>query len=151
MAQIVGIALKESKQSLMEIVSSIDVTVENGLQGDFRGKGGTNRSRQVTVLSLRQWEQACSELGVSLPWHTRRANFCVDGLTFGPDDLGKTLRIGKNIELEITGETKPCKNMDEAQPGLKKALSAQWRGGVTCRVLKGGTVFLNSHVELRRS
>src|SRR3989344_744676 len=116
MAQIVGIAFKEAKRALMREVSSIEITVEDGLKGDFRGKGGITRSRQVTVLSIQQWEQACRELGVSLPWHTRRANLCVDGLTFGPEDVGKILCIGTTVELEITGETEPCKRMDEAQP-----------------------------------
>ena len=149
MDQIVGISIKENKRSLVKTITSIDVIVESGLKGDFRGQGGINRNRQVTVLSLQQWEQACSELGVSLPWNTRRANLCVDGLIFGPENVGKILRIGKDIELEITGETEPCKRMDEAHHGLKDALSVEWRGGVTCRVLKEGVIYLNSCVELK--
>ena len=132
----------------MREVPSIEITVEDGLNGDFRGKGGINRNRQVTVLSIQQWEQACRELGVSLPWHTRRANFCVDGLIFGPEDVGKIICIGTAVELEITGETEPCKRMDEAHSGLKKALSVEWRAGVTCRVRKGGVAYLNSSVQL---
>ena len=30
--------------------------------------------------------------------------------------------------------------MDEAYPGLLKALYPEWRGGVTCRVLSGGAI-----------
>ena len=148
MAQIVGIALKEAKRALMREVPSIEITVDKGLNGDFRGKGSITRSRQVSVLSLQQWEYACKELGVLLPWHTRRANLCVDGLTFGPEDVGKIICIGTTVELEITGETEPCKRMDEAYSGLKDALSIEWRAGVTCRVRKGGTVYLNSSVQL---
>lgn len=148
MALIVGIALKDRKWALMKEVSWTKVTESGGLEGDFRGKGGITRKRQVTVLSIQQWEQACKELGVSLPWHTRRANFCVEGLTFGPEDVGKILHVGFTVDLEITGETKPCERMGEAYSGLKNTLSIDWRGGVTCRVRKGGVVAINSPVEL---
>ena len=148
MAQIVGIALKEAKRALVREISSIEITVEEGLKGDFRGKGGITRKRQVTVLSVQEWEKVCQELGMSLPWLTRRANLCVDGLTFGPEDVGKIICIGTTVELEITGETKPCERMNEAYFGLKDALSIEWRAGVTCRVRKGGTVYLNSCVRL---
>ena len=148
MAQIVGIALKETKRALMREVPSIEISVEDGLKGDFRGKGGITRKRQVTVLSIQQWEKVCRELGTSLPWFTRRANLCVDGLTFGPEDVGKIICIGTAVELEITGETKPCERMNEAFPGLKDVLSTEWRAGVTCRVRKGGTVYLNFCVRL---
>ena len=107
MAQIVGIALKEGKRTAMKTLPSVDITIENGLQGDFRGKGGIARGRQVTVLSLQQWEQVCGELGVSLPWHTRRANLCVDGLTFGPNDLGKRLCVGKRLSWKLLVKLRP--------------------------------------------
>lgn len=150
MAFIAGIAFKDSKRSPMKEVSFIDITVRGGLNGDFRGKGGVTRNRQVTVSSVQQWEQVCRELGVSLPWPTRRSNLYIDGLIFGPEDVGKIICIDifSKVELEITGETEPCKRMDEAYPGLKDALSVEWRGGVTCRVIKGGTVYLNSLVQL---
>ena len=152
MAFIAGIAFKDNKRSPMKEVHSIEITIKNGLSGDFRGKGGITRNRQVTVSSVQQWEQVCRELDVSLPWHIRRSNLYVNGLVFGPEDVGKIICIDtfSMVELEITGETKPCKRMDEAHPGLKDALSVGWRGGVTCRVRKGGTIDLGSYVEFVR-
>src|SRR3989344_1826323 len=103
MAFIAGIAFKDSKRSPMKEVSLIDITVRYGLNGDFRGRGGITANRQVTVLSAQQWEEACRELGVSLSWHTRRANLYVDGLVFGPEDVGKIICIDifSRVELEI--------------------------------------------------
>ena len=145
MAYIIGIAIKENKRFPMQELSFVEVSEENGLHGDFRGTGGFGRKRQVTILSIQQWERACSTIGVLLPWHTRRANLCVDGLTFGPQDVGKKLLVG-TVTLEITGETEPCKRMDEAVSGLRATLSQEWRGGVTCRVIKGGIIKIKDPV-----
>jgi MOSC domain-containing protein YiiM len=146
MAQVIGIAIRDAKRSPMRELSSVVVTKENGLSGDSRGRGGFFRKGQVTLLSAEQWEPACKELGLSLPWITRRANIYIQGLSFGPIDVGKKLLIG-TAELEITGETDPCKRMDEAQPGLKSALTPDWRGGVRCRVIKDGVITLGSTVQ----
>jgi len=45
-----------------------------------------------------------------------------------------------DVSLKITGETTPCKRMDELFPGLKNALVPNWHGGVTCKVIKGGAI-----------
>ena len=50
---------------------------------------------------------------------------------------GCVLRVG-TVELEVTGETAPCDRMEEAWPGLRAALAVGGRGGVTCRVRRGG-------------
>ena len=57
--QIVGIAIKRMKRGLMEPLESVEVTEDGGLSGDHRGQGGLTGGRQVTVISLEQWEEAC--------------------------------------------------------------------------------------------
>ena len=104
---------------------------------DFRGKPGR---RQVTVLTSEGWAQACQQLGRQLPWTTRRANLLLSGLTIdGEWATGSQLHIGEALLL-ITGETEPCQRMEEQAPGLRAALTPGWRGGVTCRVVRGGLV-----------
>ncbi len=151
MTQIIGIAVKAAKRAPMKELSSVMVTLANGLEGDCRGSWDPRfgYTRQVTLLSLEQWQNACKKIGVELPWYMRRANLCVEGLTFGPEHAGKKLFIGK-VELEITGETDPCERMNAIRPGLKDALLPRWMGGVTCRVLRGGIVTLNSPIGFVR-
>ena len=138
MAELIGIARKSASRAPMEEISSAQVTRAGGLEGIYRG--GVPRKRQVTVLSRESWDAACSEHGSALPWTTRRANLLVEGLALA-DTLGYRLRIG-DVLLEVTEETAPCQLMDRFHQGLRAALTPEWRGGVTCRVLSGGRVRL---------
>lgn len=120
------------------------VTAEAGVAGDFRGRPGR---RQVTVLSREDWTDACHELDRDLPWTTRRANLLVGGFRFGPASVGQILSIG-DLRLEITGETDPCERMTAACPGLREALTPDWRGGVCCRVLSGAEIRIDDPASL---
>ncbi len=141
---IYGIAVKRQRKDPLELVEQVSITERDGIVGDCRGGGGVLRRRQVTVISLEQWEEACREIGKELPFSSRRAGICVSGYSFGPQDKGKKIYLGSGgVVLEITGETKPCSRMDEITPGLRKALEPNWRGGATCRVIYGGDLMQN--------
>ncbi len=127
----------------MELLDHVEISVERGLAGNADGRPGR---RQVTVLTREGWEAACRELGREVGWHTRRANLWVEGLAL-ERRAGARLVIG-DATLEITGETTPCSNMDEQIPGLTRALTPDWRAGVTCRVLQGGTIRVGDVVAL---
>lgn len=144
MITLTGIAIKQASRSPMQAMDSAAITLEKGVQGDFRGMPG---NRQITLLSHESWKQTCDELRVELSWLTRRANLLLDGISFSTSDVGKILAIG-DVWLEITRETDPCKRMDEAHQGLKNALTPSWRGGVCCRVLKGGQVSAGDMVTI---
>ena len=141
---IYGIAIKRKKREALESVQEASITQRDGIIGDCRGGGGTLHRRQITVISLEQWEEACREIRLELPFFARRSNICVSGYSFGPQDKGKKFYAGSGgVVLEITGETEPCSRMDEVAPGLQKALAPNWRGGVTCRVVYGGEIKTN--------
>jgi MOSC domain-containing protein YiiM len=120
------------------------ITIAAGLDGDF--KGAKYPRRQITVLAREAWEAALEELGYFLPWTVRRANLLVEGVRL-PGAVGGILRIGP-VHLEVTGQTYPCRRMNEACPGLLSVLAKDWRGGVTARVLQGGDVALGDAVEV---
>ncbi|BDA58551.1 MULTISPECIES: MOSC domain-containing protein [Shewanella] len=144
MPKLVAIAYKTIKRGPMNEVLCANVTQHSGIEKDVFGRPG---KRQVTVLSLQQWQIACQSIGANLPWTTRRANLLVDGLTFSPADVGKQLLIG-DLCLEVTGETDPCKKMDQAHAGLESALTPDWRGGVTCRVINDAMIHIGDPVTL---
>lgn len=150
--RLLGIARRSAKGGPMEEIAEAIVTKESGIVGDFRGAGGKDKLRQVTILSHLEWSYACRELGAEIPWRMRRANLLIDFPEYGPQLLGKLLLFGYpedvGVVLEVTGETDPCKRMDEIHPGLRAALTSRWRGGLTCRVIRGGTIRSNSWVSL---
>jgi len=146
MGTLIGIAVREGSRAPMREQSSAAVTLTDGLAGDWRGR---LRDRQVTVLAREAWQQTCAELGADLGWATRRANLLVEGVDLR-ESAGGVLAIGE-VRLAITGETRPCGRMDEAFEGLTRALTREWRGGVTCRVLSAGVLRLDDRVELIRA
>ena len=127
----------------MQVIDSAQVTVANGILGDFRG---TQRGRQITLLSESAWHKACAEVGSELPWTTRRANLLVDNIEFDASYVGKTVRIG-DVELRVTEETDPCSRMDAQHQGLTAALTPEWRGGICCDVIKAGNIKIGDQVE----
>jgi len=144
MPKLLAIAYKTVKRGPMNEVLCANVTQLRGVEKDVFGRPG---KRQVTVLSKIQWQQACHSIEADLPWTTRRANLLVDDLVFSSADVGKHLQIG-DLRLEITGETDPCKKMEIAHVGLEAALTPDWRGGVTCRLLNDAMIHLGDEITL---
>ena len=142
---VVAIARRPARLAPMEEIDVGDISVEAGLSGDH--KGIKFPKRQITVLSLEAWHEAAKEAGQpDLDWTIRRANILVCGVDL-PRARGGVVRIA-DVILEVTNPTLPCKRMEDAVPGLRKALYPDWRGGITCKVVEGGTVALNDRVEV---
>ena len=140
--KLVGIAKAAQLRMPLEEMQSARVSVEAGIDGDIRGR---KRDRQITVLFRESWDDACRELGVSLPWTTRRANLLIEGVA-APQMTGGKIRIG-DVVLEIRMETDPCDLMERAHSGLKSALTPDWRGGVCCNVVTGGELRIGDSVS----
>ena len=140
--KLIGIAKAAQLRMPLEEMQSATVSVEGGIEGDIRGR---KRDRQITVLFRESWDDACRELGVSLPWTTRRANLLVEGIA-APQIAGGQIRIG-DVVLEIRMETDPCDLMERAHSGLKSALTPDWRGGVCCNVVTGGQLRIGDSVS----
>lgn len=147
--RLLGIAFRGLRGAPMETATSIEIRAGGGLAGDHKGQ--KFRLRGVTVLSREAWEEALAAIAPGapppdLPWTTRRANLLVEGVRL-PRARGGQVRIGP-VLLEVTYPTQPCAQMERAHAGLLKALSPDWRGGITCQVLEGGHVELGDAVEI---
>ncbi|MEO1787303.1 MAG: MOSC domain-containing protein [Pseudomonadota bacterium] len=149
MAELIGLAIRPARKAPMETLNAVDVTADGGLAGDHAGK---YPDRMVTILDEAAWHAALSDLELpierrdALDWTVRRANLLTRGAAL-PRAKGGVVQVG-DVQFEVTGQTWPCKRMEEAQTGLLKALAKDWRGGVTCRVLVPGEIAVGDPVSI---
>lgn len=143
--RLIGIARRERKRAPMEELQRARIEADAGLEGDSRARF---RNRGVTLIAREAWEAALADLGAAdaLPWTLRRANLLVEQLEL-PRKRGRLIQVGGAL-LRITGETDPCNRMEEQRKGLQAALAPDWRGGVTCRVVRGAEVALGDQVAI---
>lgn len=144
--RIAGIAIRRAPKAVPEIFERSDVTITQGLVGNFRGVEKSRRQRQVTLVHASDWAAACAEANVSLDWSDRRCDLLVEGAPL-PREIGALLRIGTCL-IEITGECDPCIRMDALHPGLRDALRPGWRGGRLARVVEEGAIVVGDGVEI---
>lgn len=126
-------------------VDRADAVADQGLAGDHAVGG----RRQVTLLAVEAWRDACAQLGRELDPALRRANLLVEGVDLSAV-IGGTITIGA-VVVEVLGETRPCELMDDGgRIGLMKALRPARRGGVFGRIRSGGElrVGMTVHVTL---
>ncbi len=147
-----GIGIKTVKKEPLVSVNNVLITLEKGMEGDVRGGGGRDRRRQITVISMNQWRDVCSDMGWNPrvhSWMLRRAGLCIEGVWFAESHIGQYIRIGEDVVLQVTGETEPCEVMNKIAQGLKDVLAVNGRAGVTCRVIQGGRVATGNGVVIR--
>jgi len=151
MARIAGIARHDRPRGPIETIDTVEVTIEGGLAGDFRGavRPGKKAKRQVSLIEAKDWDAAMAETGHSLPWWHRRANLLVEDFDL-PQTPGARVRIGADVVLEITVECDPCSRMDELVDGLRLALIPDWRGGALARVISGGTISVGDAIVIEQ-
>lgn len=132
---------KRAHRGPMDPVSEATLIAGQGMEGSV----GRSRRRQVTVLSREAWNAAVATIDDDPGPGARRANILISGI-----DLARTrgcvLLVGQ-CHLTIGGELTPCERMDEAAPGLRAALTPDWRGGVFAQVLRGGIVRIGDRVR----
>ena len=126
----------------MKPVTSATLVANRGLLGS----ADQNGRRQVTIISQERWKEVERQLGSGVDPAFRRANLMISGIDL-VNSRGRFLRIGPAL-IDIWGETRPCRLMDEQCEGLQEALRAEWGGGVFGVIVEGGEVRVGDPVEL---
>jgi MOSC domain-containing protein YiiM len=135
-----AIWIKRAHRGQMDQVSQGSLVAGRGLVGN----ADQGRRRQVTIIERERWEALMQQLGASISPAARRANLMVSGVDLA-QSRDRTLCIGTS-RLLIRGETRPCERMDEALPGLRRAMRQDWAGGVFAEVLDDGEIAVGNPV-----
>ena len=149
MARIAGIARHDQPLGPIEVLDHAELVEGQGISGDFRGarKAGSQGQNGVVLIEAGDWAAAAAECGADVPWWERRGNLLVEGLDL-PQQPGARLRIGEAVVVEITQECAPCERMEALHPGLRAALTPDWRAGARARVISGGRVAVGDTIGI---
>jgi MOSC domain-containing protein YiiM len=141
MGHLKAIWIKRAHGGLMDDVATATLQAGRGIVGSA-DRGGL---RQVTLIDDEMWSQIVGPLGESIDPKVRRANLLVSGVSL-KESRGRILRVA-DCRLRIRGETRPCEQMDDAQPGLRAAMKVAWGGGAFAEVLDDGEIHVGAAVE----
>lgn len=138
-------------------VDSIRLVTGRGVEGDAHmGESVQHRSRLAPAppRNLRQVHLVHSELhdelatrGFTLAAGEMGENVTTRGIDLLALPRGTRLRLGADAVIEVTGLREPCRQLDQLQPGLMKAVLERdvegrlvLKAGVMAVVLQGGDV-----------
>lgn len=147
---------------LVPVVPVLDAVAEpgRGLIGDRRSltrrAGESAQKREVTLVQAEHLADIAAWLDLPLldPARLRR-NIVVSGINLLAmrslfPDIRLQWQFGDEAILEITGSCDPCSRMEtELGEGAYNAMRGH--GGVTARVLAGGTIRVSDAIRLRLS
>ena len=140
--EVVNVWIKRAHRGVMDPVDNAEAIAGRGLIGN----ADQGRRRQITIIDEAAWREAAAETGTDVDPSKRRANVMLRGIPLA-NTRGKLLRLGTCL-VRILGETRPCEQMEEAQRGLRKALSPNWRAGVFGEIVEGGAIRVGDVAEL---
>lgn len=132
------------RRAPLEVVDEARVDEGTGLRGEHHARSGRGH-RQVTLIQQEHLEAIRSLAGLDAiePGMLRR-NLVVSGINL-VSLKGRRFSVGE-VVLEHTGPCDPCTRMERnLGPGGLNAVRGH--GGITARVVRGGTIRVGDAVE----
>ena len=155
-----AIFLRPARLAPVMSVAEVQAEPGRGLIGDRRSlktsSGDVAQKREVTLFQAEHLPVLAAWLGIpSLEAGRLRRNLVISGINLAalrspwPGTLLEW-SIGAEVVLQITGTCDPCSRM-ETELGHGGYNALRGHGGVTARILVGGTICIGDAVRLRQS
>ncbi|MDX1658116.1 MAG: MOSC domain-containing protein [Nitriliruptorales bacterium] len=144
------IGLRPAHRAAVTAVDAVEVREGLGLDGDRRAAGEPNPDgkRHVTLIQAEHLPVVAGLVGHDVDPSDLRRNLVVSGIPLlGLRDL--RFRIGSEVVLEGTGHCHPCSRMEE-NLGAGGFQAMRGHGGITARVIAGGTIRVGDEVTAVR-
>ncbi len=140
------IGLRPERMGNLQAVTEAVVIAERGLQGDHKVSGRAGSKRQVTLI---QSEHLVAVAGLlhrdRVAPELARRNLAVSGINLLALK-GKQFQVG-TVLFEFSGPCEPCSRMEFILgPGGFNAMRGH--GGITAKVIEGGTIRLGDEVRI---
>ena len=138
------IGLSSATREIIQSVPSATAIVDHGLDGDHHAKRRKS-DRQVTIIQHEHLSVVAALTSVAevSPDQLRR-NLSVSGINVW-SLKDQMFRLG-GVLLEGTGPCAPCSRMEHTL-GIGGYNAMRGHGGITARVLEGGTLSVGDQVE----
>jgi len=142
--QLRWIGLRPERRAVVIEVTEATLIASRGIAGD-RYRTSSNGARQVTLIAEEDIAAIAAFLGrPSVEPALLRRNLVTAGINLAALK-GRRFRIGDAV-LETSGECAPCSHMEEIfGPGGYNAIRS--RGGITARIVEGGTIKIGDAVS----
>ncbi|GAA4446029.1 MOSC domain-containing protein [Nibrella saemangeumensis] len=140
------ISIRPVRRGPVQAVSEVDVSTDKGLIGDhYSGRSG---NRHVTLIQAEHLTAVAALTGYpEVDPGLLRRNLVVAGINLLALK-NQRFQIGPDVILETTGECHPCSRMEtNLGPGGYNAMRGH--GGITARVIQGGTIRLGDEVTVQ--
>lgn len=143
--QLRWIGLRPQRRAPVTAVSSAELVAGKGIVGD-RYRTTSNGARQVTLIADEDLAAIAAFLGRPAvePADLRR-NLVTAGINLAALQ-GRRFRIGVAL-LEASGACAPCSRMEEVF-GRGGYNAVRGRGGITARIVEGGTLTIGDSVAV---
>ena len=140
------IGVRPAPRVAIQVLEHVEAISGRGLQGDRAAEiSRPGNDRQVTLIQAEHLVAMAALLRrESIDPALLRRNIVVDGLNLA-SLKGHAFRVGDAI-LEMTGDCHPCSLM-ESQLGTGGYNAMRGHGGITARVIAGGTICVGALVE----
>ena len=139
--QIRAISVSVVRGTKKKNVSSA-LAVENlGIQGDAHAD---NWHRQISLLAEESIDKMIAR-GADVKWGDFAENITTTGIDLSKLRVGSQLRLGTNVEIEITQIGKECHSRCEIFEQVGDCIMP--REGIFARILKGGVIEVGHAIE----